>query len=80
MGASAEGVSKIKVGSVHLIDAGDGRTLPNYLSAYPAMLEQVFQAVHHTTGIDILTALGGDPDPRRAAAGPAPTSAPEVKP
>jgi len=60
MGAAAQGVSKIKVGGVHLIDNGDGRTLANYVAAYPAMLAEVFKAVHQTTGIDVLQALSGD--------------------
>jgi flotillin len=59
LGAAAEGVQKIDVGQITVIDGGDGRTLPNYISAYPEMLNSVFDAVDKTVGISITDALSG---------------------
>lgn len=56
---AAEGVQKVHVDQISVIDSGDGRTLPNYLASYPAMLESVFSAVENTTGINIPEAISG---------------------
>ncbi len=56
---AAAGVAKIKVDSVNVIDSGDGRALASYMSNYPAMLKQVFDAVASTTGIDIPGTIAG---------------------
>lgn len=56
---ASEGVAKVKVGEVHLIDAGDGSTLPNYARAYPEMLANLFSALEKTTGIDVPGTLRG---------------------
>ena len=55
LASAAKGVAKVKVGSLNLIDAGDGQTLANYVAAYPAMLGSLFDAVRGVTGIDIPT-------------------------
>ncbi|HMS54533.1 MAG TPA: SPFH domain-containing protein [Fimbriimonadaceae bacterium] len=53
LATAAQGVHKVKVQHLNMIDTGDGKTLSNYVSAYPAMLSAIFQAVNETTGIDI---------------------------
>jgi flotillin len=59
LATASKGVSKIQVGSVSVIDSGDGRTLPNYIAAYPSMLQAVFESVEKTTGLDIQGAVSG---------------------
>lgn len=51
--SAAKGVHKVKVENLSIIDSGTGETLAAYLSAYPAMLGSVFEAVRQVTGIDI---------------------------
>jgi flotillin len=57
--AAAKGVDKIKVKNLSMIDSGAGRTLPNYVGAYPEMLGAVFAAVEQATGIDIPGSVSG---------------------
>jgi flotillin len=59
MDSALRGVRKVDVKSLSVIDGGDGRTLKNYIAAYPAMLGEVFEAVDRTVGIDIPGALSG---------------------
>jgi flotillin len=53
----ARAVQRVKIDSLNIIDTGDGQSLPNYMAAYPAMLDTVFAAVSRTTGIDIPKAI-----------------------
>lgn len=64
---AAQGVAKVKVNEVNMIDSGDGRTLSSYVAAYPAMLAAVLESVTTATGIDIQQALSG-----RSAVAPTP--------
>lgn len=59
LAAAAEGVQRVKVENISMIDSGDGSTLPNYLGAYPAMLATIFESVRDTTGIDIPKSISG---------------------
>lgn len=59
MESALRGVRKIDVKSLSVIDGGEGKTLSNYIGAYPAMLGEVFDAVDKTVGIDIPGALRG---------------------
>ncbi|MBA3725619.1 MAG: hypothetical protein H0W86_03990 [Armatimonadetes bacterium] len=59
LSAAAKGVSKVKIGNLNIIDSGDGETLSSYVSAYPAMLSSIFDAVAKTTGIDIPGSISG---------------------
>jgi flotillin len=52
-----EGVKRVEVGSIHLIDS-DGQALPRLAAAYPAAVAAVFRSLHETTGIDIPALLG----------------------
>jgi flotillin len=47
-----EGVKRVEVGSIHLVD-GDGQSLPRLAASYPAAVAAVFRSLHETTGIDI---------------------------
>jgi flotillin len=59
MRAASEGVSKVKIGNLSIVDGGDGKALSSYVAAYPQMLAAVFDAVAKTTGIDVPKALAG---------------------
>ncbi len=59
LATAAQGVAKIKVGNVNMIDKGDGSTLANYVGAYPAMLTTIFDSVERATGLDIPGAISG---------------------
>lgn len=56
----AEAVARVKPAEVSLVDGGDGRTLPAYVTAYPELVRSVLNAVAHTTGIDLIAALKGE--------------------
>jgi flotillin len=55
--SAGKAVQKVKIDSLSVIDGGDGRTLSSYVSAYPAMLTSILQALHTTTGIDVVDAI-----------------------
>lgn len=57
--SAVRGVKKVDIKGVSIIDSGDGRTLSNYIGAYPAMLTEVFEAVDNTIGIDVPGVLSG---------------------
>lgn len=59
LAAATKGVHKVHIDGLSVIDSGDGQTLPNYLSAYPAMLSSMFDAIETTTGIDIPGEIAG---------------------
>ena len=65
--AAVRGVKKVEIKNVSVIDSGDGKTLSNYISAYPAMLGEVFAAVDKTIGIDIPGVLSGTKSEQEAA-------------
>jgi flotillin len=74
---ASEGVRRVQINDLTLIDSGDGQTLAAYVSAYPAMLRAVFEAVRETTGIDIPGVVSGAsngvspaPVPRRSLTSP----------
>jgi flotillin len=58
-GDVAKAAQRVKVGQVNLIDGGDGKTLPAYTSAYPAMMGSLLQQVTATLGIDIAKVITG---------------------
>ena len=55
--AAANGVKKMNVQNLSVIDAGDGNALPNYMNSHLVMLDKVLEAVDKTTGIDIRKSL-----------------------
>jgi flotillin len=52
-----EGVRKIELGPVHLVDSGDGQALPRFAAAYPAAVASVLKSLVATTGVDITAML-----------------------
>jgi flotillin len=70
-GEVATAASKVKVGHVNLIDAGDGKTLPAYASAFPATVGALFEQVSRTLGVDIPRIMAGNGHASGAPAAPA---------
>ncbi|MEQ1933089.1 MAG: hypothetical protein ABL962_04320, partial [Fimbriimonadaceae bacterium] len=56
---ASQGVAKIKIDNLNIIDGGDGATLAGYIGAYPGMLDAIFSSVEKTTGINIQSAISG---------------------
>jgi flotillin len=59
LATAAQGVTKVKIDGIQIVDSGDGATLANYVGNYPAMLDTVFGAIEKTTGIDIPGTISG---------------------
>jgi flotillin len=53
-----DGVGQIQLGPVHLIDNGDGQTLPRFAAAYPLAVATVLRSLAETTGVDVTALLG----------------------
>ena len=51
-------VQNIRVGSVDLIDRGDGSSLPAYVASFPATVNAVLRELDQVTGIDVVGTLG----------------------
>lgn len=54
----ADAVDGIDIGSVNLVDSGDGRALPSYVSSYPAMVTAILKEIRNAVGVDVTGALG----------------------
>ena len=66
-----DGVRRIQLGPIQLIDNGDGTALPRLAAAYPTAVAAVLRSLFETTGVDITSLLA------RGSGGPAlPGSAP----
>lgn len=59
IGTAAEGIAKVRVGQVSVLDGGDGQALPNYVAAYPQMLGSLFESLQAATGIDVPGTVAG---------------------
>ncbi len=51
---------QVAVREVALIDSGDGKTLPNYVSSFPSIVGNLFDEMRETVGLDIGGALTGE--------------------
>ncbi|HEX4452024.1 MAG TPA: SPFH domain-containing protein [Kofleriaceae bacterium] len=58
-GDVAAAAKRIKIGSVNLIDGGEGKTLPAYAAAYPATMSALLEQVTKTLGVDVAKVIGG---------------------
>ncbi|HET7722554.1 MAG TPA: flotillin family protein, partial [Acidimicrobiales bacterium] len=52
-----DGVRRIQLGPVDLIDGGDGQALPRLAAAYPTAVAEVLRSLFETTGVDITALL-----------------------
>lgn len=62
---------RVSVKEVALIDSGDGRALPNYVSSFPNIVTNIFANLRDTVGLDVGGALVG----KGSAGGPGSASA-----
>ena len=60
LSSAADTVKKLNIGTVSLIDNGDGRALPNYAAGFPAVFGAILMSLNDTVGIDIQTILRGE--------------------
>jgi flotillin len=67
----ADAARRVQVMEVALIDSGDGRALPNYVSSFPAIVSNIFGNLRDTVGLDVGGALVG----KGSAGGPGSGSA-----
>ncbi len=69
-------VGDLDLGEVTLIDGGDGQALPRHIASFPAMIRQVLEELHASTGVDVTGILSGTTSSnarqQAAAAGPVP--------
>jgi len=52
-------VHNLQIQEVTLLDGGDGEALPRHISSYPAMVRQVLEELHASTGVDVTGILAG---------------------
>jgi flotillin len=52
-------VHGLEIDEVTLLDGGDGEALPRHISSYPAMVRQVLDELHASTGVDVTGILAG---------------------
>jgi flotillin len=52
-----DGVRRIQLGPVDVIDSGDGQALPRLAAAYPEAVSAVLRSLFETTGVDITALL-----------------------
>ncbi len=74
-GTVAQAAQRLEVKEVNLVDGGDGRTLPAYASAYPAVVAALLGQVSSTLGIDVAAIVAGDRAQRDGAPVSRPASA-----
>ncbi|MGE0713571.1 MAG: flotillin family protein [Planctomycetota bacterium] len=53
-------VEQIRVGTVNLVDRGDGSSLPAYVASYPATVNAILKQLDQITGIDVVGTLGSE--------------------
>ncbi|MBI4859432.1 MAG: hypothetical protein HY815_04120, partial [Candidatus Riflebacteria bacterium] len=63
-------VERVRVGSVSLVDSGDGATLPAFVSSYPAMVGALMHQLKDVIGLDVAGALKQRAGRLQCAAGP----------
>lgn len=54
-----ERVGDLEVGEVTLLDGGDGQALPRHIASFPAMVRQVLDELHASTGVNVTGILSG---------------------
>jgi flotillin len=59
VGQVASRVQHVSVGEVHIVDGGNGRSLPAVVASYPAIVTSVFGTLRELTGVDLQSILAG---------------------
>ena len=54
-----ERVNSVAIDEVNLLDGGDGSALPRHVASFPAVVRQVLEELHSSTGVDVPGILAG---------------------
>ena len=54
-----ERVNSVEIDQVNLLDGGQGEALPRHVASFPAMVRQVLEELHGSTGVDVPGILSG---------------------
>jgi flotillin len=65
----ADAARRLEVREVNLVDAGDGKTMPAYLGAYPAAVAVLLERLRDTLGVDICGLLRPGDAPQAGRSG-----------
>ena len=52
-------VNDVSIDEVTLLDGGDGTALPRHVASFPAVVRQVLEELHSSTGVDVPGILAG---------------------
>ena len=52
-------VNSVAIDEVNLLDGGDGNALPRHVASFPAMVRQVLEELHGSTGVNVPEILSG---------------------
>ena len=52
-------VQGLEIQEVNLIDGGNGEALPRHVASFPAMVRQVLEELHASTGVNVTGILAG---------------------
>ena len=55
-------VNSMEINEVTLLDGGDGTALPRHVASFPAVVRQVLEELHASTGVDVPGILSGATD------------------
>jgi hypothetical protein len=59
VGQVASKVLEVKIGSVQLVDGGDGKALPALSASFPQTVTAVLGTLKELTGLDVASLLAG---------------------
>jgi flotillin len=54
-----ERVNSVEIDKVNLLDGGQGEALPRHVASFPAVVRQVLEELHGSTGVDVPGILSG---------------------
>lgn len=54
-----ERVNSVEIDQVNLLDGGQGEALPRHVASFPAIVRQVLEELHGSTGVDVPGILAG---------------------
>ena len=52
-------VNSMEIDEVTLLDGGEGSALPKHVASFPAVVRQVLEELHASTGVDVPGILSG---------------------
>ena len=55
-------VNSMEINEVTLLDGGDGTALPRHVASFPAVVREVLEELHASTGVNVPEILSGSSD------------------